>query len=163
PFYVSTVDSGNLAGDLIVLRQACDAADLDPIFGPASSGGLRDAMLALQAALGANGNVLAPALEEVERRLGITPRSVVGWQAWQADIGRAVRALDQRSRSLAADDAAEARAWCGKLVRAVEELDRDLESLLPWARVIATQPPPFGDGRPLDGDLRGRPYVFADL
>jgi cellobiose phosphorylase len=44
PAYISTVDSGNLAGHLIALRQACIAAIDMPVFGPSSWRGLEAAL-----------------------------------------------------------------------------------------------------------------------
>ena len=44
PGYISTVDSGNLAGHLIALRQACLAVIDAPVFGPASWAGIETAL-----------------------------------------------------------------------------------------------------------------------
>ena len=52
PYYVSTVDSGNLAGHLLALKQACAEYQEIPVFGPRTLDGLRDTLLCLRAELG---------------------------------------------------------------------------------------------------------------
>ena len=49
PRYVSTVDSGNLAGHLITLANACREAIHRPVLGPERLAGVRDAMLEIRA------------------------------------------------------------------------------------------------------------------
>ena len=44
PIYISTVDSGNLAGHLIALAQACRELSLRPPFGPDTLQGVRDSV-----------------------------------------------------------------------------------------------------------------------
>ena len=44
PFYVSTVDSGNLAGHLLALKQGCLELRDAPVFGARTLDGLRDTL-----------------------------------------------------------------------------------------------------------------------
>ena len=51
PLYVSTVDSGNLAGTLLVLAQACSEYDSQLLFRPADLAGIGDSVVLLRDAL----------------------------------------------------------------------------------------------------------------
>ncbi len=72
PAYVSSVDSGNLAGHLIALANACDEWIAAPLAAAAGAGLAdhlrlaRDAMAALPAASGAAGRELGAILDEVD-------------------------------------------------------------------------------------------------
>src|SRR5205823_96851 len=153
----------NLAGDLIVLRQALEEFRVDPVFGSRAISGLRDGVLALRVAVGPKSERLRAGCDALDRLLEPQPRSAVEWQAQIAAIGRAAGTLHEAAADAPGDEAVEVRAWCAELLRAIEELERDLETLLPWARVLAVQPPPFGDGLPLDGKPDSRPHIFAEL
>ena len=76
PAYVSSVDSGNLAGHLIALANACDEWIAAPLADAAPAGLAdhlrlaRDAMAALPAASGAAGRELSSVLDEVSAGAG---------------------------------------------------------------------------------------------
>lgn len=92
PAYVSTVDSGNLAGHLLVLRVGLLEASEAPLLGPQILPGARDAVrLALEDLIG-SGDALGPHgavsrcighLEALDRSLALaaTPRNVGEWHA----------------------------------------------------------------------------------
>ncbi|HVI59124.1 MAG TPA: glucoamylase family protein, partial [Luteimonas sp.] len=117
PLYVSTVDSGNLSGHLLVLRQGLLAQADAPVLAPATWQGLRDTVGVLREhAAGGAGEALAERLQAL-------------CAAPPASCGTARQALDglaQMAQSLAEatgepDDAAEARYWARKLLAQCRE------------------------------------------
>ena len=111
PAYVSTVDSGNLAGHLIAVAQACRALVLRPLFGPEILDGIRDA--------------LALVLEAEERA---EPRRRTHTTTEQH--------LRERAQAMAAaleDAPTSARKWAHRL----EELEAHAKNLLDAARALA--------------------------
>lgn len=119
PAYVSTVDSGNLAGHLLVLRTGLLEASESAIVGPQLVEGLRDRVrLALEELVACEG-VLGPpealhglrdVLEEFDRGLTLseTPRDAGRWAALLERVTDAAGAARTRALSLAqhAPDAA---------------------------------------------------------
>jgi cyclic beta-1,2-glucan synthetase len=79
PAYVSSVDSGNLAGHLIVLANACEEWIASPLAPLARSGVAdhlelaREAMSALPAASGEGGRQLGAILDDIEARMNGAP------------------------------------------------------------------------------------------
>ena len=72
PHYVSTVDSGNLAGHLLTLRQGLLALTEAPVLAPATFSGMADTLGVLEEsrrAAGSAGAALAPAFADFEQRL----------------------------------------------------------------------------------------------
>jgi cellobiose phosphorylase len=72
PKYVSTVDSGNLAGHLMTLRQGLLALPDEPVLAPRAFEGLRDALWVLREAVGGSapeGGEMAEVLGRLERDL----------------------------------------------------------------------------------------------
>ncbi|HJW14942.1 MAG TPA: phosphorylase, partial [Thermoanaerobaculia bacterium] len=156
PRYVSTVDSGNLAGDLIALKQAC----LERISGPVSfrnlREGVRDAVRLLREASGS----LAPgpgeeavtrrhlhaALDALESVLEPEPESVMQWAARFTQLTREAETLADIVQALAQGHSdprsAEALAWAAAARASVESQARDFEATHGWARLLAV------DGRP---------------
>jgi cyclic beta-1,2-glucan synthetase len=79
PAYVSSVDSGNLAGHLIVLANACEEWIASPV-APAARSGVadhlqlaREAMAALPAARSESGRQLGAMLDDIETRVAGAP------------------------------------------------------------------------------------------
>jgi cyclic beta-1,2-glucan synthetase len=89
PLYVSTVDSGNLAGHLIALAQACRELRQRPLFGPEVPEGIRDALELLLASVAKAGRprrgqrAAAARLREIgeamSARLDVPPTSAPEW------------------------------------------------------------------------------------
>lgn len=144
PMYVSTVDSGNLAGHLLTLAAGLNGIPADPIFRPAVLAGLQDTLdVALEEARKESGTVGATAdvvarLTRIRSHLKDVPPTLTGsFQALQrmvAAAGGLVGAADTRS-------GAEIRAW----TRAVEDQCRytldELKHLAPWVEVPAPGEP----------------------
>ncbi|MGB9634021.1 MAG: glucoamylase family protein, partial [Chloroflexaceae bacterium] len=79
PLYISTVDSGNLAGHLIALAQGYLGLEQAPIIGPAALAGLQDALMLARDHLGED-DPLRERLAEVERLLDASPESLRGYR-----------------------------------------------------------------------------------
>ena len=159
PKYVSTVDSGNLAGHLLAVAQGCDEAITRPLFAPSALDGLGDALRLARAGLReipddrrtliVNRNQLDEALAECERLIADAPERFSDWvQLWES-LARQVSVLFDVARTFADErgDAAgtEALLWVTELQTDVKSHARDIEPLLislATERVLATDTQP---------------------
>ncbi|MBL8900804.1 MAG: glycosyl transferase [Planctomycetes bacterium] len=165
PRYVSSVDSGNLAAHLIVLRAACRGFRGDAISKSARHAGLRDALRLLQAALHAieiEAPFDEPARFELRERLKSIASTLevpvetaaASIAAWDAIVERVdalastIGTLTARQTNGASAAMHEVETWVAALVGCAHSHRRDLELLRPWvrAREIASQ----GDGSQAD-------------
>ncbi|MBZ0114805.1 MAG: hypothetical protein K8J08_20260 [Thermoanaerobaculia bacterium] len=149
PRYVSSVDSGNLAGALLALSQACREILDQPILLHAGLEGIEDATFLLREALVTPGKrgaaaVRSPgrveeALDVVLRLAAQRPETPAEWAARLAELGTATTSaasLGREAGSKEADPvASEIQSAANDLRRAVETHARDLDVLLPWARL----------------------------
>ena len=154
PKYVSSVDSGNLAGHLIALGNACREMIDRPVVGPRMArrdrgrarAHPRVPARARRRPANANGNAEA-AGRGARRSRRLAPGSA------PADAGGRCRAAWRRSRStptpitdiartLTAErgDGADAEvlAWAEAVRASIQSHQRDLEQLMPWARLVST-------------------------
>jgi cyclic beta-1,2-glucan synthetase len=164
PRYVSTVDSGNLAGHLLVLAAACRQLAERPLFDGQALAGVRDAVDLLRAAAPASAGRrtqtvtrrhLDEALEALAAALDAPPPTTpADWAARLDALAADLGSVADVARALAgeqgqgADAAAwsEALAWAELAQGCVESHCRDLDALLPWARQAPAAPPaPAGD------------------
>jgi len=147
PRYLSTVDSGNLAGHLLVLRAALEEAAPPP-----GVGGRRWVVVAARRGLagpvrGAGPDPAGPAglrqgRDEIVRRatLAELPRSLAEWHAVLHGLRLAVTALE----TAAADAEVPEPVLIGASKQAAEAVRghlASLETLAPWA-AAASHPPP---------------------
>ncbi|MDO8963023.1 MAG: glucoamylase family protein [Coriobacteriia bacterium] len=150
PAYVSTVDSGNLAGHLLALRTGLDDAAHAPIVGAQVLDGAADALrLALEdlrdaregATPAAEADRLRRDVDEVLRRVTLAerPRSLGAWAAMLGELVRLAEGLPERARSLGGSGSPQAAS-----VRdAVEALRRplsEIERYAPWASLASSVP-----------------------
>ena len=149
PRYVSTVDSGNLAGHLVVLRQGCLARLDAPLFGPETLTGLADTALGLAAALevatqaGATGTTpaLADAVAAFQTALTPPPADLPAWVARIAALEQRADAVTAALAALPADPAlGDVREWAAALAGEVAGYAADSAALLPWVGLLATPP-----------------------
>ena len=113
PAYVSTVDSGNLAGHLMAMAQACRELVQRPLFGPERLEGIRDA---LQLVLDAEDQA-----EPARRTQTVT-------EAHLREAAEAMAAaLDETPTSLP--------EW----IRRLEQLEAEAENLLDIARTLSSE------------------------
>jgi cyclic beta-1,2-glucan synthetase len=141
PRYVSTVDSGNLVGQLLVVKQAClEAAELDTL-PEVVLRGIRDAVqLVRDSAEASRGSFFAArsrrgvrsAIQEVEARLGPLGPS----ESLAARLAELARLGDELERAVGRpppgggepDGAEELRVWTSALKASVASHRRDLSS-----------------------------------
>jgi cellobiose phosphorylase len=140
PAYVSTVDSGNLAGHLLTLRQGLLALSDDQILGARFFDGLRDTLRILVDTAGG----AAPAgLAQLQEDLGIESRPATLMGTWQC-LNRLAASAAQVLGSLdASDSESQADWWARAFARQCQDALEELTFLAPWI-LIKTAPAGFG-------------------
>ena len=123
PLYVSSVDSGNLAGHLLTLGSGLREQADEPIFTPQILAGLRDTAGVLKALAGENA-----ALSQFDAELEKTPSTL---HAAHALLERATSLANQIADSLANAEE-ELKDWGQTLKRNCEEHLEELRFLAPW-------------------------------
>ncbi|MDQ3586014.1 MAG: hypothetical protein M3407_09610 [Acidobacteriota bacterium] len=145
PQYISTVDSGNLAGHLLALKGACVEMPDVPLFGAHTLAGLADTSAMLSHEVEQVGGarqrsevVTAKNLrQEVAACAEIVgcelPETLSGWATLFDSFHRHALIVDDMLYALAqeqgAADLADARFWANALLRQVAECRRDLRTL----------------------------------
>ena len=156
PRYVSTVDSGNLAGHFLALAEALREPIWAPPQLPVMLAGIRHAMGLVEEA--AQSAVAASRLTTVSRRdvessiarlreelaappLGESERAarLAALEAAAEDLVDVARVVAEGSADPSARDFAH---WADAVLRAVQSHLRDLDALAPWASLLAVPPPP---------------------
>ena len=147
PIYVSTVDSGNLAGHLIALAQACRELMHRPPFGPEILEGVRDALqLVLDSVEKAEHpqrtqTVTAVQLREAAAAMSAVledpPTSLPEWVERLEELEAQAENLLDIARTLSSDiedgTRSEVLAWAEAVRDSVQSHARDLETTLPDA------------------------------
>ncbi|BDC43774.1 glycosyl transferase [Paraburkholderia terrae] len=139
PAYVSSVDSGNLAGHLIVLANACEEW-VQTALAPSARSGILDnlqlaleAVAALPAANGERGRQLAATLEEIHAQL----RGPQTYRALSGSLARLAKKAVEATRAIVPadgdDSSADLTFWIEALRRSIFEHSRD-------GRQLATVP-----------------------
>ncbi len=156
PRYVSTVDSGNLAGHLLVLKQACLEAVDGPLLSRDVLSGFADTLVCLNAECaklrtGSHwaGVELLDRLrsESASCRTAIesTPGSLEAWSERLERIGdlsgAIVDTVDEISATRRPAEVEELRYWAGRLAAQSRSHKRDLAFLAPWAVMLPVAPP----------------------
>jgi cyclic beta-1,2-glucan glucanotransferase len=129
PRYVSSVDSGNLAGHLSVLAVAARERARAPIVGVEVGRGIDAALALLRDALPAESR--AP-VDELRAALAPEPASLTAWPNRLRELESAVRGLGDRARSLAAEAGADAVVWADVALATIASHRRDLDAIAPW-------------------------------
>lgn len=149
PKYVSSVDSGNLAGHLIALSNACRMIGNDPVIAPNWAAGIEDALdLTRQSLLAIPDNKGEPTVprRQLIEALDLLSKSLQGASATPLGIARQLAALRRHAdnaidiaRVLAkeSNDHAELLCWAEAMSASIHSHQRDLDSLMPWASLIA--------------------------
>ena len=161
PQYVSSVDSGNLAGSLLALRAGLRELKKQPVLGRRAFDGLEDTLIALAAA------VPSPAAPEVEkqiRSLRSTLRSANGGEmpvAAQSLLDEFYRGSKELVSAPSSGIAGEFRYWVRSLNRQCRRFRDDLRSMVPQPlygselptleELAAAGADPSGPGRRLPG------------
>ena len=152
PLYVSTVDSGNLAGHLMTLRPGLLGLADDPIVAARWLDGLADTLHVLVEALDAPA---APSMVRVRKELDLaraSPPATLGaaqrlldrLDAGAAEIAAHVAGLPIADVPAPVRGAGDASFWSAALARQCRVLRDELAFLAPWSAS------PGGDGDPTD-------------
>jgi cyclic beta-1,2-glucan synthetase len=150
PIYVSTVDSGNLAGHLIALAQACRELMHRTPFGPEILEGVRDALqLVLDSVEKAEypqrtqmvtAEQLREAAAAMSDVLDDPPTSLPEWVERLEKLGAQAENLLDIARTLSSDiedgSRPEVLAWARAVRDSVKSHARDLDATLPHAATI---------------------------
>ncbi|MGB5294194.1 MAG: glucoamylase family protein [Thermoanaerobaculia bacterium] len=147
PIYVSTVDSGNLAGDLIALSQACRELVHHPPFGPEILEGVRDALQlvldSLEKAEHAQRIQMVTAVRLREAAAAMSailkgpPTSLPEWVERLEELETRAENLLDIARTFSDDSVdvtrSEVLTWAEAVRDSVQSHVRDLETCLPEA------------------------------
>ncbi|HET9489793.1 MAG TPA: glucoamylase family protein [Methylomirabilota bacterium] len=147
PRYVSTVDSGNLAGHLLVLGNACRQAADRPLLAREAFAGIEDALRLVDEAARVLADdrrtqtVTLTHLEEARRALAAgfrePPADLADWAARLRHLAVQAETLVDISRVLTAergDDAgSDLLVWAQAARATIASHQNDLETITPWA------------------------------
>ncbi len=146
PRYVSTVDSGNLAGHLLTLAQSCREKARQPLACASALTGIADTHALLSAALAVLGDgrrTLTVTLAELRQKAAVLGRLLVDMPAdameWGPPWERLAACADillDLARAYAAEHGGsgdhEVLAWAELLREDIRSHARDLDVLMPW-------------------------------
>jgi cyclic beta-1,2-glucan synthetase len=156
PQYISSVDSGNLAGHLIALEQACRSLIEKPLYDASSLRGIADAVLLLRHAIATTSDLrrtltvdvaqLHAALDEVESLLAAQPATASHWDSLWSDLEIASGTLLDIAQTFA-DERAEAAesevlAWASALHADVMSQRKEVRLLPPSLKADTTNERP---------------------
>ena len=154
PKYVSTVDSGNLAAHLLALGHACREWIRKPIFSAETLAGIEDSVRLIRDAgrKGTGGDraqiVTAKHLDEALAALSAAlqpvPTTPAEWATVLYELENRADTVVDISKTISDEQGAtgetEVLAWAEATRRVIRSHIRDLEAILPWAR-LAGEPP----------------------
>ncbi|MDQ5873000.1 MAG: phosphorylase, partial [Acidobacteriota bacterium] len=146
PRYVSTVDSGNLAGHLIALERACLERLEAPVFDPRALSGIGDSLVLAREALAAiatgsrGGGVtrreLEGALADVQVLLSPAPEGAGAWGERLAALRGKAETFADAAEALAHEQAAEpyrdVHYWAKAALAAIASHERDFGAMFAW-------------------------------
>jgi len=148
PRYVSTVDSGNLAGHLLVVAEACREVAARPPMGRDALAGIADAVAMAEEAARAGPAGQRPSgvsRRDLDATLaalreGLAAEGAPAWAERLESLGEAAAELLDVALVLAAESAdgtyGDLVAWAEAVRGAVATHARDLTALAPWARLL---------------------------
>ena len=150
PKYISSVDSGNLAGHLIALGQACQEIVERPLLGPHVLSGIADTILLLRQSTReiaddrrsqtVTRKHLNEAIVALTVALSPVPKTPADWLMRLDELGSRAHTMADIARTLAAErgDRADGEllAWTEAVRAAIESHARDLDATIPWARLV---------------------------
>ena len=152
PKYVSSVDSGNLAGHLIALAHGCREMIDRPVLGPAALAGIEDAALLVREsarALAGDGRTQAAtrqrldkALDAVTAAVPALPRTPATWAGRLAELEARAHTVTAIAQALVEEDpgAQTVLVWADALRTTIESHTRDLDIMRPLDGHVAALP-----------------------
>lgn len=146
PRYISSVDSGNLAGHLIAVTNACREIAQGPICSPHWTSGIEDALALVREAAE---QLTGPAIVELNEAVGHfaatlqnVPSDPHGIALRLADMTRAADGVMVQAKACAASPGGSAESdlviWATALCRAVGSHRRDVGEFMPWTRAMSS-------------------------
>ena len=149
PRYVSSVDSGNMAGDLIALANGCRALIEGSLGGNRMRAGTQDAIRLLRETLAGISDErrtftvtrkqLGDAAEALDACIETEPVSAAAWAALFADAVDRASTLDDMAQAFAQErgdaSSSELRVWAAAARACIESHMRDARTFLPWMRL----------------------------
>jgi cyclic beta-1,2-glucan glucanotransferase len=146
PRYVSTVDSGNLAGHLIALQHACEERIDAPVIEGRALSGVSDALALVRESLSATRSGAPPALvtrreieaavADVEELLSPVPETPAQWGSRLAALRGRAEVLADAAEAFAHEETAaayaEVRFWAKATLASIASHERDFGALLSW-------------------------------
>ena len=158
PQYVSTVDSGNLAGHLLAVKGACLGLATRPLFDDRVTRGLADtiSLLGQEATRLAAGQSAVTAsamkhlLHEIQgcQTLLAFPASgtLTAWSAFFESLAARATGIENVTAALVRQgdsaDYQDLRFWTSALVHAIHEHRRDFDTIVRWAPALVSPPSP---------------------
>jgi cyclic beta-1,2-glucan synthetase len=152
PQYISTVDSGNLAGHSIALKQACIELPDTKLFDARLTSGLEDTLNALAGEVDQLGafrqrtevvtvSELRNELEACRQLIQAADTyDLSGWFTLFVSLTRRTSDIEDIVSALAHEHGAESfkelRWWLNALIHQVSSCRRDMEQLTPWAGLL---------------------------
>src|SRR5207249_11864677 len=152
PHYVSVVDSGNLAGCLIALRQACLEFPDDPLFDEKTINGLADTVAAINQEFShltaARRRTDAIPIKELHDEITACtnllaqkiPGTLPQWDALFQSVSERATAIDDIVAALAHEhgqqEFEELHWWASSLLHETRNHIRDLQLLMPWREIV---------------------------
>ncbi|HTC20296.1 MAG TPA: phosphorylase, partial [bacterium] len=169
PRYISTVDSGNLAGHLLTLSQACRDLAHRPLFSTADLAGIKDSVTLLKRAaqeLPHHGRTAVTPLSQLQKEIGLFEEQLDGgphftshpqWAGFWDKLDSQSESLRDTAYAFASDQRAEEKseiiAWADLVADNVKSHARDFRLLFPWVYALSDSAPP-GAGSPEEADFR---------
>lgn len=131
PAYVSTVDSGNLVGHLLILRQGILAFKSDPIFNVETYTGLRSTLVIIQAFLEDEKD------ENIEKINSLLAAAIRDKESSLSGVKRNLDDLLALSNKITAfDENTELGKWLHKLKNQIKYVHEDLYRQIPWLDLL---------------------------
>ncbi len=127
PRYVSTVDSGNLAGALLTLKQGLGETQAAPWPSPATLGGLADTLAEVEAVSGPGRDAVSALRRTLDEA---APRGLAGWHERLATLDAQAQVLVARVDA----ESEAARAWATALAAEASRALAEVETFAPWFR-----------------------------
>ena len=159
PKYISSVDSGNLAGHLIVIANACRELTIRPIVGPQSFVGIgdsfdltRESMCGITDASGVTRDRRDETLYGITTSLRQAPTTATGIAGQLTELTHQAARLIWMAQTLTgdrregADVESEAPTWAEATSATVLSHQQDVEHLMPWAKHMALDTALFTPG-----------------
>ncbi len=156
PQYISTVDSGNLAGHLLAVKQGCIGLPDIPLLNERTLAGLSDTITVLRDGASrlndAYQHMKADTAQRLKEEVAACARAVecvppVTWSAWSElietlDAHACIieNILEGHEIEHGIEQFAEVRCWTNALLRQLKECRRDLRLIAPWSASLAGYP-----------------------